>query len=262
MSTIHRKGFEHATSRPTQSPHPHGSPKGLRRSRCKVIEHDSSSGVVAFQPFIRRAFDEHSPVSSSSTRAPGRNLPLIRLKNSADRCKRAPTRRSQPLLLLLLFLFLSSSSFSNSFTFELRSTSNQSPLFRGTKGPTPERNSIESLITNRIARDTDSLINPMMNLSTPGNDRHCRFSSSWDDERNIGRLEEDLEIRKLWNSSMWYVIRIIVRENCLFVGNEISEIFLLNFLYRNYYWHFQREIINFPRYIHIYRIILFICLLI
>lgn len=79
MSTIHRKGFEHATSRPTQSPHPHGSPKGLRRSRCKVIEHDSSSGVVAFQPFIRRAFDEHSPVSSSSTRAPGRNLPLILL---------------------------------------------------------------------------------------------------------------------------------------------------------------------------------------
>lgn len=98
--------------------------------------------------------------------------------NSADRCKRAPTRRSQPLLLLLLFLFLSSSSFSNSFTFELRSTSNRSPLFRGTKGPTPERNSIESLITNRIARDTDSLINPMMNLSTPGNDRHCRFSFS------------------------------------------------------------------------------------
>lgn len=192
--------------------------KGLKRSRCKVIEHDSSSSVVAGIPaIIRRAFDD-IPRYHPARREPRRNLALIRLKNSADRCKRGP-RRSQPLLLFLhlpFFVPLSPWNFGQPAT--IVSRDKRTP-------PPPQKEFHRILITNRIVRDTDSLINPMMNLSaaTPGNGRHCR--PCWIESSCVGctmkekleeidwRMGKDLEIWKLcfmdvvgvvWFEYNWY----------------------------------------------------------
>lgn len=145
--------------------------KGLKQSGCKVIEHDSSSSV-GIPAIHSTSLRRHSSVSS---RSPGRNLALIRLKNSADRCKRAP-RRSQPLL-LFLHSPLHLPFFVPLQLFHLRTSVNQQPvaIVSRDKRAHSRKEFHRILITNRIVRDTDSLINPMMNLSTPGNGRHCRF---------------------------------------------------------------------------------------
>lgn len=173
---------------------------------------------VAWWRAFRALFDEPWTTFLGIIQLDARNLALIRPKNSADRCKRAP-RRSQSLF-LFRSIFLSS-SLSNSFIFQLRSTSNY--CFAGQKGH-PQKEFHRILITNRIVRDTDSLINPswifqrqrleMAGIVPNGLVQSSLFS--WVvKERKIGRdRSKDLEIWKLRFTEVHWcgVIRgIIVR---------------------------------------------------
>lgn len=190
--------------------------KGLKRSRCKVIEHDSSSSVVAGIPgIIRRALDDIPRYHPARREELGSN-------SAEEFCWSLQTRsKEEPVSLPLFRSIFLSSSLSNSFTFQLRSTSNY--CFAGQKGH-PQKEFHRILITNRIVRDTDSLINPswifqrqrleMAGIVPNGLVQSSLFS--WVvKERKIGRdRSKDLEIWKLRFTEVHWcgVIRgIIVR---------------------------------------------------
>lgn len=94
MSAIHRKGFEHATSRP----HKAAPPWITRVLSGPDVKSSSMIPRVAWWRAFRALFDEPWTTFLGIIQLDARNLALIRPKNSADRCKRAP-RRSQSLFL-------------------------------------------------------------------------------------------------------------------------------------------------------------------